>query len=261
MDVRLDGRKALITGASRGLGFAMARRFAESGAEVAIVARRPDVLEAAADDIRKVSSTGVWARPCDVADARSVGRMHRELVAEFGNPDILVNNAGGSISGLFEELTDEMWQQDFDLKLFAAVRLARLCLPAMKRQRWGRIINILNIGARAPRAKGAPTHVTRAAGLALTKVLAGDGAPHGVLANALLTGQIVTDQIVRRHERGHGGNLTLEEYIAEEGGSIPLGRMGTPEEYANVACFLASDAASYVTGTAFNVDGGLSPVI
>lgn len=261
MNIRLDGRRALITGGSRGLGFATARRLAESGAEVAIVARRTEALEKAADDIRKVSNIGVWARPCDVADPHSIARMYRELVAEFGNPDILVNNAGGSISGPFEELTDEMWQQDFDLKLFAAIRLARLCLPAMKRQHWGRIINILNIGAKAPRPKGAPTHVTRAAGLALTKVLAGDGAPYGVLANALLTGQIVTDQIVRRHERGLGGDRTLEEYIAEEGHGIPLGRMGTAEEYANAVCFLASDAASYVTGTAFNVDGGLSPVV
>ena len=261
MEISLAGRKALITGGSRGLGFAMARRFAESGAAVALFARREDVLGEAAERIREATGGHVWAHACDVADAAALKAAHDAMAVEFGHVDILVNNAGGSISGAFEDLTDEMWQQDFELKLFAAVRLARWCLPHMKARQWGRIINILNIGARAPKPRGAPTQVTRAAGLALTKVLAGDGAPHGVLANALLTGQIVTDQIARRHERGLAGNLSLEEYIAEEGAGIPLGRMGTPEEYANVACFLASDAASYVTGTAVNVDGGLSPVV
>ncbi len=260
MDVRMEGRKALITGASRGLGYAMALKFAQSGADVALVARREDVLEAARAEIAEATGRTIWARSCDVADGDALARLHGHMVKEFGDADILVNNAGSSVSGPFEEITDEMWRQDFELKLFGAVRLARLCLPAMKAQRWGRIINILNIGARAPRARGAPTQVTRAAGLALTKVLAGDGAPHGVLVNALLTGAIVTDQVMRRHERSDGA-LTLPEFVADSGKNIPLGRMGTAEEYANVACFLASDAASYVTGTAMNIDGGMSPVI
>lgn len=260
MDVRLDGRKALITGASRGLGYAMALKFAQSGADVALVARREDVLEGARAEIAEATGRTIWARSCDVADGVALARLHGDMVKEFGDADILVNNAGSSVSGPFEEITDEMWRQDFELKLLGAVRLARLCLPAMKAQRWGRIINILNIGARAPKAQGAPTQVTRAAGLALTKVLAGDGAPHGVLANALLTGAIVTDQVMRRHERTDGA-LTLPEFVADAGKNIPLGRMGTAEEYANVACFLASDAASYVTGTAMNIDGGMSPVI
>jgi 3-oxoacyl-[acyl-carrier protein] reductase len=261
MDISLNGRRALITGASRGLGFAMAQRFAQSGGAVAMIARREDVLDDAAGTIRKATRAKVWTGACDVADPAALKAAHDAMVSEFGPADILVNNAGSSVSGPFEDITDEIWQQDFDLKLFAAIRLARWCLPHMKAQKWGRIINILNIGAKAPKPRGAPTQVTRAAGLALTKVLAGDGAPHGVLANALLTGQIVTDQVVRRHERGLGGNLTLEEYIAKSGEDVPLGRMGTAEEYANVACFLASDAASYVTGTSVNIDGGLSPVV
>lgn len=260
MDVRMDGRKALITGGSRGLGYAMALKFAQSGADIALVARREDVLETARAEIAQATGRKIWARSCDVADGDALADLHGEMVKEFGNADILVNNAGSSIRGRFENITDEMWQADLDLKLFGAIRLARLCLPAMKAQRWGRILNILNIGARAPRAQGAPTQVTRAAGLALTKVLAGDGAPHGVLVNALLTGTIVTDQIRRRHERSDG-SLTLPEFIADSGKHIPLGRMGTAEEYANVACFLASDAGSYVTGTAVNIDGGMSPVI
>ena len=260
MDVRMDGRVALITGGSRGLGRAMALKFAESGAEIAMVARRPDMLEEARADIAGRVQSQVRGYSCDVSDADAIRAMFEAVIGDFGKVDILVNNAGSSVSGPFEEVTDEVWQADLDLKLFAAIRLARLALPGMKQRRWGRIINILNIGAKAPRAQGAPTVVSRAAGLALTKVLAGDGAPHNVLVNALMTGAIVTDQVMRRHQRAETGQ-TLEEFVAEAGKAIPLGRMGTAEEYANVACFLASDAGAYVTGTALNVDGGMSPVV
>ena len=260
MDVRMDGRVALITGGSRGLGRAMALKFAEAGADVAIVARRPDMLEKTRADIAGRVQARIQGYSCDVSDAGQIGTMFEAVIADFGKVDILVNNAGSSVTGPFEEVSDEVWQADLDLKLFAAIRLARLVLPGMKQRRWGRIINILNIGAKAPRALGAPTVVTRAAGMALTKVLAGDGAPHNVLVNALLTGSVVTDQVVRQHQRA-GGEGTVEEFIADKGRTIPLGRMGTAEEYANVACFLASDAGSYVTGTALNVDGGMSPVV
>ncbi len=260
MDVRMDGRVALITGGSRGLGRAMALKFAESGADVAIVARRPNMLEETRADIAGRVQARVQAYSCDVSDAGQIQTMFAAVVADLGKVDILVNNAGSSVTGPVEDLSDEVWQADLDLKLFAAIRLARLALPGMKQRRWGRIINILNIGAKAPRAAGAPTVVTRAAGMALTKVLAGDGAPHNVLVNALLTGSVVTDQVVGQRRRA-GGEGSLEDFIAETGKTIPLGRMGTAEEYANVACFLASDAGGYVTGTALNVDGGLSPVV
>lgn len=260
MDVRLDSRVALITGGSRGLGYAMARQFALSGAAVAIVARRADVLEEARATIAHETGRRIWAQPCDVSDGASITATFAALERDMGRVDILVNNAGGSRTGRFEELTDEDWQADFDLKLFSAIRLSRLALPGMKQRRWGRILNVLNIGAKAPKARGAPTHVTRAAGLALTKVLAGDGAPFNVLVNALLTGTIVTEQVAARWKRAPRA-ATLEAHVAEEGKSVPIGRMGTADEYANVACFLASDAASYVTGTAINIDGGLSPIV
>jgi len=260
MEVRMDGRRALITGGSQGLGFAMAKCFAESGADVALLARRPDILADARHHIENATGRTAWIYPCDVGKADQISGMYEALARDFGPIDILVNNAGSSQHGKFEQLTDQAWQDDFDLKLFGAIRLGRLVLPGMKERRWGRIINILNIGAKAPKPEGAPTQVTRAAGLALTKVLAGECAPHNVLVNALLTGTIVTEQVVRRHDR-LGKNNTLDEQIAEEGKQVPMGRMGTADEYANMACFLASDAASYITGTAINVDGGMSPVI
>jgi 3-oxoacyl-[acyl-carrier protein] reductase len=260
MDIRLDGKKALITGGSKGLGLAMATLFAASGADVAILARRPEVLEEAKRAIGETARGRVVAVAADVSKADEVKRAHDKVVSQLGAIDILVNNAGTSQTGKFEEITDEVWQADLDLKLFGAIRLARLVFPGMKQRRWGRIINVLNIGAKAPRAGGAPTVVSRAAGMALTKVLAGEGAPHNVLVNALLVGLIVSDQWVRRHA-AQGANVPFADFTGKMAANVPLGRMGTAEEFANVACFLASDAAGYVTGTAINVDGGSSPVV
>jgi len=186
--------------------------------------------------------------------------MHDAVVKALGPVDVVVNNAGSSQRGAFLDVTDEMWQSDLELKLFGAIRLTRLAFPGMIERCWGRIINVLNVGAKAPRAASAPTAVSRAAGMALTKVLAGEGAPHNVLVNALLVGRIVSDQITRRHATADT-NVSLEDYIAEAGTAIPMGRMGTAQEFANIATFLASDAGSYITGTAINVDGNLSPVV
>ena len=260
MEISLHGRTAMITGASMGLGLAMAGRFAESGADVAMLARRPEVLEEAKAEVGKTAKGRVAVFSCDVSKAADIERAYKGVVQTFGKVDILVNNAGESKAMPFATITDELWQADLDLKLFAAIRTCRLVVEQMKARRWGRIINVLNIGAKAPRANGAPTAVSRAAGMALTKILAGEYAPHNVLINALLVGQIVSDQWVRRHKT-QGANIPFEEFTAKQGANIPLGRMGTAEEFANMACFLASDAAGFITGTAINVDGGASPVV
>jgi NAD(P)-dependent dehydrogenase (short-subunit alcohol dehydrogenase family) len=260
MDIRLDGRTALITGGSKGLGLATAVRFAEAGAAVAILARNAETLEAAKAVIARSARAAVAAFPCDVTDPAAIERTYAAVLSALGKVDILVNNAGTSQTGKFQDITDATWRADLDLKLFAAIRLARLALPQMRAQRWGRIINVLATAAKAPRAASAPTSVSRAAGMALTKVLASECAGDNVLVNALLVGRIVSDQIARRH-RASGTNVPLAAYVREQGSGIPLGRMGEAEEFANLACFLASDAASYVTGTAINVDGGLSPVV
>jgi 3-oxoacyl-[acyl-carrier protein] reductase len=260
MDIRLDGRSAVITGGSKGLGLAMAIRFAASGADVAILARTPETLAEAKQKIEETAKGKVATVRCDVAKAADIRSAYDQVMSQFGKIDILVNNAGQSTSGPSETLTDEVWQADLDLKLFAQIRLSRLVFPQMKERRWGRIINVLNIGAKAPGPNGAPTAVSRAAQMAFSKVLAGEGAPYNVLVNSLHVGIIVSDQIVRRHRR-EGTNVSLEDFIAQAGRSVPLGRMGRAEEFANVACFLASDAASYVTGCAINVDGGRSPVV
>jgi NAD(P)-dependent dehydrogenase (short-subunit alcohol dehydrogenase family) len=258
MEISLAGRSAVITGGSKGIGLGVATRFARSGADVAIVARGREALDHAAKTIDAAASGRVVAVAADVANAADVKRAYDEVMRAFGKVDIVVNNAGTSRAGPFEDLTDEVMQQDLDQKFFAALRLTRLVWPQMKERRWGRVINVLAIGAKAPRGGSAPTTISRAAGMALTKILAGEGAPHNILVNALLVGIIEADQHVQRAKRLGVG---LTEYMEGFAKETPIGRAGKPEEFANLACLLASDAGSYITGTAINVDGGRSPVV
>ncbi|HEY4403772.1 MAG TPA: SDR family oxidoreductase [Xanthobacteraceae bacterium] len=258
MEISLAGRAAVVTGGSKGVGLAVATRFAASGADVAIVARGREGLDQALASIGATARGRVLAVQGDVALVPDVRRAFDETMAAFGKIDILVNNAGVSRNAPFEQITDEIWREDFDQKLFAAIRLTRLVWPQLKERRWGRVINTLNIGAKAPRPGGGPTAVTRAAGMALTKLLAGEGGPFNVLVNALLIGFIEADQHVRAAART---GVSLQEYMSQRSKEIPLGRPGRAEEFANLACFLASDAGSYITGAAINVDGGLSRVV
>ena len=263
MDVRLDGKVALITGSSLGLGRAMALRFAEAGASVALTARGTDALEDARQQVQAAGGGNkVVAHACDVSKADQCQALHTTVTEQLGAIDILVNNAGTSQRGPFLEVSDELWQNDFDLKLFAAIRLARMVLPGMQERKWGRIINVLNVGAKAPSAEGAPTAVTRAAGMALTKVLAGEAAKHNVLVNALLVGLIDSNQHEIKHQAS-GSTKSYEDFLQgmSDANGIPMGRVGRAEEFADVACFMASDRASYLSGVAINVDGGRSPVV
>ena len=260
MDLDLTGRTALVTGGSLGLGRAMAAAFHGAGADVALVARRENLLAEAKASIEEQSGGRVAAFSCDVTEAEAIERTVEATVSDLGPIDILVNNAGQSQTGRFEDITDEVWQADLDLKLLAAIRFSRLVFPGMKERRWGRIINILNTAAKAPPPGSAPTSVSRAAGMALTKVLAGEGAPHNVLVNALMIGSIKSDQIRRAYDRSDK-SIGFEEFVARSGRSLPMGRMGEAEECGNVALFLACGGASYVTGCAINMDGGLSRVV
>ena len=261
MHISLAGRRALITGASDGLGLAMAKRFAASGASVALLARRAGPLEEAAAAVRTETKDAVAvAVPCDVSKADDVAAGFAAAEKALGGIDILVNNAGTSVRGPFETITDAVWQADLDLKLFAAIRLCRLAFPGMRARRWGRVINVLNTGAKAPPAEGCPTAVSRAAGMALTKVLANEGAADNILVNALLVGMIESGQWKRLHAADNRG-ISWEEWAAEQGARIPLGRIGRAEEFASLACLLCSEEGGYVTGTAINVDGGRSPVV
>jgi 3-oxoacyl-[acyl-carrier protein] reductase len=259
MKMSMQDKVAVVTGGSKGIGLAVARAFAGAGARVAIVARGAEALQHARSSL---ATDGLEVRDyvCDVSDSKQIVDTHDRIVSDFGAVDVLVNNAGTSQAMGFESITDEIWQHDLDLKLFAAIRMSRLVWPGMKQRKFGRIINVLNTFAKAPTARSAPTSVSRAAGMALTKVMASEGGEHNILVNALLVGLIVSDQWVQKHAAAADGS-DFEDFSRRLATGVPLGRMGTAEEFANLACFLASDLGSYITGTAINVDGGRSPVV
>ena len=260
MDLGLAGKVAIVTGGSEGIGKAAARRMAAEGARVVIVARRPDVLEDAAAEIKAATSGDVTPVPADVSQLDQIEGMFERVIEAHGRVDILVNNAGTSAGGYFGDATDEAWQADLDLKLFGAIRCSRLAIPHMKAAGGGRIINVTNLGGKAPGANSVPTSVSRAAGIALTKAMSKDYARDNILVNTVCIGLIKSGQHERRWRDEHA-DLTLEEFYAARGTAIPLGRVGESEEAGDVIAFLASERASYITGVAINIDGGTSTVV
>lgn len=258
MDLGLDGRVALITGGSRGIGRATAVRLAAEGAHVVITARRQSLLDEAVAEVDAVGPGRVIGVAGDANDPSDLDRVLAVTLEVFGHIDILINNVGTSARSDFLAATDEMWTQDLDNKLLSAIRLSRGSIPAMP-QRGGRIINVLSILGKAPTAGTSPTSVTRAAGVALTQVLSKEFASRGVLVNAVCVGFIRSGQNDDLWEKSTFE--TADEFYAAEADrrGIPLGRAGDAEEVADVIAFLASDRASYVSGTAINVDGALSP--
>jgi NAD(P)-dependent dehydrogenase (short-subunit alcohol dehydrogenase family) len=258
MDLGLTGKIALVTGGSDGLGRATAERLAAEGAAVAVCARGAERLAAVADTIVEAGGQAL-AVPADVSRAADCERLVAAVLARFGRLDILVNNAGTSAAHAFDAVDDAAWQADLDLKLFAAIRLIRLAVPAMRRAGGGAIVNVLNTGAREPAARSLPTAASRAAGLAVTKALSKELAADRIRVNGVLIGLVKSGQWERRWTAQSG---TLDEYYAKlaRDRAIPLGRFGESAELGSLVAFLVSDAAAYVTGVAVNFDGGLSHV-
>lgn len=263
MHLDLSGRTAIVTGASEGLGRAIVHRLAASGAKVAALARRKDVLDQAVNDINTAIAEKGMGRaigiPCDVTDQKGLEVAVSAVRDQLGPIQILVNNAGSSYRRDFMDMTREDMIADMDLKLFAGLQASQFVVPDMKERKWGRIINVVSANGKAPKAASAPTTVSRAAGMTLTKVMSRELAPWNILVNALCVGIIKSGQWERRRMAA-APDQSLDEFMKPQSAGIPLGRPGGSEEFANVVCFLASDAASYVTGTAINVDGGLCPV-
>lgn len=257
MDLGLKGKVAVVTGGTKGIGKAAALKFAQEGAHLAICARRQTLLEETAAEIRK-QGVEALAIAADMSRAADIERFMKAVIDRFGRIDVLVNNAGTSRRGAFLELDDEAWSGDIELKVFGAIRCSRLAIPHMKKQGGGRIINITISSAKQPGAQSYPTSVSRAAGLALTKALSKEFAADNILVNTVCIGKIKSGQHERRYAR-EGKNA--EQYYAEAATDIPMKRVGEAEEAGNVIVFLASSAASYVTGTSINLDGGISGVL
>ncbi|WP_242423708.1 SDR family oxidoreductase, partial [Frankia sp. EI5c] len=259
MDFELAGRVVLVTGGSEGLGAALVRTLAAEGARVAFCARRHEGLDHLAEELVKAgaSEADVLPVPADVTQPADLERFTDLAVSRWGRVDGLVNNAGRSAAGSFETQSDEVWAADVDLKLHSAVRLTRLVLPHLRAAGGGSVVNTLAIAAKAPGAGTTPTSVSRAAGLALTKALSKELGPAGIRVNAVLIGLVESRQWERRAaELGVGVDELYADLGAHSG--IPLGRVGRAAEFADLAAFLLSPRSAYVTGTAINLDGGLS---
>ena len=265
MELGLKDKVAIITGGSDGIGKAAAHRMAEEGARVVIVARRLDVLEAAAKDIEAATKGVVLPVQGDVTEPATISRVVNTTLDRFGRIDILVNNAGTSMAKSFEAVSDEDWEADFDLKVWGAVRFIRAVIPEMRKVGGGRIINVTNLSGRTPGASSMPTSISRAAGIAITKGLSKDLAKDNILVNTVCIGLIKSGQNRRGYERQKATNpsLSIEEFYAERAKArgIPLGRVGEAHEAGDVIAFLASERASYLTGVAINIDGGTSAVV
>jgi 3-oxoacyl-[acyl-carrier protein] reductase len=254
VELGLKDKVAVVTGGTEGIGRATALRLAQEGASVAICARRQELLDKTAAELRNTGAQ-VLAVSADMSKTADIDRFIKAVIERFGRIDILVNNAGTSARGKFLEIEDKAWSADLELKVFGAIRCTRLAVPHMKKQGGGRIINITISSAKQPGAESYPTSVSRAAGLALTKALSKEYAADNILVNTVCIGKIKSGQHERRYTKQR---VNADDYYRETAKDIPLGRVGDADEVANVIAFLASNAASYVTGTSINLDGGMS---
>ncbi|NQW16354.1 MAG: SDR family oxidoreductase [Chloroflexi bacterium] len=263
MDLGLQGKVAIITGASDGIGKAAAISLAVEGARVAIFARDQGRLDSAAEEIKSAGSGEVLALSADVTDKDAVQAAVDKVVAEWGTVHILVNNAGTSSANKFDDMTTEMLDIDFGIKVYGAIHCSQAVLPHMKKNGWGRIINTTTPGGKASGGGSQPTSLSRAAGISLTKAMSKDFAAENILVNTVCVGLIKSGQHRTRWEKGRKDNpdLTLEQFYEKSGANVPMGRVGEAREVGDTICYLASERASYITGTAINVDGGTSPVV
>ncbi len=258
MDLGLNDKTAFVAAASQGLGKAVARRLAEEGARVVICARSPDSVSEAVAEISEVA-TGEEAVgfTADLTQAEDIDRIGRELATATGGVDILINNAGGPPAGEFESLNDAAWQAAVELTLMSAIRLTRQVLPHMRKERWGRVINIASYSVKQPIKQLMLSNSIRLAVVGWAKTLANEVAADNILVNTVCPGWTSTARVsqllgARADAEGEKPE-TIEARILE---SIPLGRMAQPEEFADVVAFLASERSSYITGVALPIDGG-----
>jgi 3-oxoacyl-[acyl-carrier protein] reductase len=254
MDLGLKGCKALVAGASKGLGKACAKALADEGAHVFICSRNAKELEHVAKEVNAVGHSAA-----DVSRADDVRRVVAAAVKALGGLDILVTNAGGPPTGPFDKAPDGDWDIAYQLNLMSSVRLIREALPALKASGRGRIVNLTGYGVKEPMTDLVVSDSLRAGVTVMAKTIASDLAPFGITVNNIAPGPIMTDRLIEVHAaRAQVIGITLEEQLKRFADTIPVGRMGEPKEIGDLCAFLCSPQAGYLTGQAIVVDGGVN---
>ncbi|NOY97961.1 MAG: SDR family oxidoreductase [Chloroflexi bacterium] len=258
MDLQLKDKRAFVAGASRGLGYAVARGLAMEGCRVAINSRDAEKLTASARELEEAAGSTVIPVPGDVSVPAMPERIIRKAAEALGGLDILVTNAGGPPAGAFESFDEADWQQAVELSFMSHVRLIRAALPHLRQSEAASVLTVTSITVKQPIPNLILSNSVRAATVGLTKTLALELGGDGIRFNSILPGWTKTERVIELMSfRAESNGTTVEEEIAKQSLASPLGRMGQPEEFANAAVFLVSPAASYLTGVMLNVDGGM----
>jgi 3-oxoacyl-[acyl-carrier protein] reductase len=258
MNLGLTNKIAMVAGASRGLGFAVARALAREGVKVSLSSRSPEAASAAANAIRSETGADVLALAADVRSADALANWHHETIDRFGGVDLLFPNSGGPPPGPVLKFDDAAWQAAFELLLLSAVRMIRLAVPSMIARGGGSILLATSSAVKEPIGNLSLSSVMRTSVSSLSKTLATELAPHKIRVNQLIPGRISTDRVQEIDaDNAQRSGITVPEQQKRVFATIPLARYGDPDEFAAAAVFLLSDAAGYITGASLQVDGGM----